>query len=120
MVAKFWAAVRPAILWGYSRGSWQYDIIVILILAFIFLLPRSTFNDRPSAPVVQEVASPSTEVRVFWVEPGALDRANPDQAEGNLLGLLRAEHGQQMTIMRTEPARDAAGNVRGFLVYAEP
>jgi hypothetical protein len=39
--------VRRAIFWSYERGSWQYDIICVLILAFIFLTPVSWFHDRP-------------------------------------------------------------------------
>ncbi len=31
-------------LWPYERGTWQYDIIVGLILAFIFFTPRTLFN----------------------------------------------------------------------------
>ena len=27
------------LLWDYPRASWQYDIIVAIILAFIFLTP---------------------------------------------------------------------------------
>ena len=119
MIAKLWARVRPAILWGYRRGSWQYDVIVILILVFIFLIPRSAFNDRPSAAVVQEVAAPSTDLRVFWVDPGALDRANPEEAAEHLEDLLRDSRGEGLRIVRTEPALDAVGNVRGFLVYAK-
>jgi len=30
-------------IWSYKRGTIQYDIICILILAFIFLLPRGCF-----------------------------------------------------------------------------
>lgn len=40
-------ALKRAIFWSYERGSWQYDIIVLLILAFIFLTPASWFHDRP-------------------------------------------------------------------------
>jgi hypothetical protein len=39
--------IRRAIFWSYERGSWQYDIICALILAFIFLTPASWFHDRP-------------------------------------------------------------------------
>lgn len=38
---------KRAVFWSYERGSWQYDIIVLLILAFIFLTPSSWFHDRP-------------------------------------------------------------------------
>ncbi|HUX11186.1 MAG TPA: hypothetical protein VMW51_11115 [Terriglobia bacterium] len=39
--------LRRAIFWSYERGSWQYDIIVLVILAFIFLTPSRWFHDRP-------------------------------------------------------------------------
>ena len=40
--------VTRTIFWAYERGSWQYDLIVGAILAFIFLSPRAWFNDRPT------------------------------------------------------------------------
>jgi hypothetical protein len=40
--------MRRAVFWSYERGSWQYDIICVLILAFIFLTPTRWFHDRPS------------------------------------------------------------------------
>jgi hypothetical protein len=43
-----WLVIRRSIFWAYERGSWQYDLIVIAILAFIFLSPRAWFNDRPT------------------------------------------------------------------------
>ncbi|MGH9430693.1 MAG: hypothetical protein ACRD3T_04045 [Terriglobia bacterium] len=36
-----------AVFWPYERGSWQYDIICAVILAFIFLTPAAWFHDRP-------------------------------------------------------------------------
>lgn len=33
--------------WSYPRGSLQYDIMVAIILAFIFLTPRHWFRDQP-------------------------------------------------------------------------
>ena len=46
--ARIKLIVTRSIFWSYHRGSWQYDVIVIAILAFIFLSPRSWFNDRPT------------------------------------------------------------------------
>lgn len=47
----FWGKVKHviarAVFWSYERGSWQYDIIVVVILAFIFLTPAGWFHDRP-------------------------------------------------------------------------
>lgn len=36
------------ILWRYGRTTWQYDVVCVLILAFIFLTPRSWFDERKS------------------------------------------------------------------------
>jgi hypothetical protein len=32
------------ILWDHSRGTWQYDVLCLLIIAFIFLTPKSWFE----------------------------------------------------------------------------
>ncbi|HLI29878.1 MAG TPA: hypothetical protein VKV79_02110 [Terriglobia bacterium] len=40
--------VSRSLFWSYERGSWQYDLICALILAFIFLTPASWFHDRPT------------------------------------------------------------------------
>ena len=120
MTGRLWARLRPAILWDYRRGSWQYDIIVALILAVVFLSPRAWFNDRPSTAVFHEVESPDAETKVFWIDPGALDRAHPEGAEPRLQELLRAQVGEGLRVVRTEPAMDQAGNVRAYLVYARP
>ena len=39
--------MKRFLLWSFDRGSVQYDVICGLILAFIFLVPGSRFNDRP-------------------------------------------------------------------------
>ncbi len=31
--------------WTYERATWQYDVLVILILAFIWLTPPSWLQD---------------------------------------------------------------------------
>lgn len=120
MLSWLWARARPAILWGYGRGSWQYDLIVALILAFVFLVPRTVFNDRPSEAIVQEITGASDAARVFWIDPGALGRADPEGAVSTLADLLPREAGETLRVVKTEPARDAAGNVRAYIVYVEP
>jgi hypothetical protein len=51
-LARAWGklrlAVRRTVFWAYERGSWQYDLLVLAILAFIFLSPRAWFHDRPT------------------------------------------------------------------------
>src|SRR5215475_5699779 len=37
--------------WSYERGTWQYDLAVILILVFVLLTPRAWFHDQPQVGV---------------------------------------------------------------------
>ena len=49
---RVWEKIKLGLLrtvfWAYERGTWQYDLMVLAILAFIFLTPRNWFNDRPT------------------------------------------------------------------------
>ena len=38
------------LIWSYRRGSIQYDIVCILILIFIFLIPRGCFVKGKNEP----------------------------------------------------------------------
>jgi hypothetical protein len=39
--------MKRHLLWTFDRGSFQWDILCCLILAFLFLIPRDMFNDVP-------------------------------------------------------------------------
>ncbi len=38
--------IKKIVLWNYERGTWQYDVFCLLIIAFIFLTPKSWFEKR--------------------------------------------------------------------------
>lgn len=38
--------VKNFVLWNYERGTWQYDVFCLLIIAFIFLTPKAWFEKR--------------------------------------------------------------------------
>ena len=38
---------KKIVFWNYSRTSWQWDVLCVLILAFIFLTPKSWFVSHP-------------------------------------------------------------------------
>jgi len=46
-------AVKNVLLWSHGRGSWQYDILCLLIVATIFIVPGSFFGDRDRIPAAQ-------------------------------------------------------------------
>ena len=44
MASKSVKLIGRVLFWRYRRGSWQYDILCALILAFIFLTPKEVFH----------------------------------------------------------------------------
>lgn len=50
---------KKIVLWNYERGTWQYDVFCLLIVAFIFLTPLRWFSNadnlatQPSRLVVK-------------------------------------------------------------------
>jgi len=55
--------VKKIIKWDYERGTWQYDVFCLLIIAFIFLTPKSWFNKSAA------VATPTQALIVKAEEP---------------------------------------------------
>jgi len=37
---------KKIVFWNYSRTSWQWDVLCVLILVFIFLTPKSWFANN--------------------------------------------------------------------------
>ncbi len=119
---KVWQTIRPSVFWSYRRGSWQYDLIVALILAFIFLTPRSIFRDQPRPPTVQEIESlnDGNGTLVFWVDPEVVETSPAEQVDSRLRELLKQRSGKNLRVIDKKPTTDAEGAVRAYLVYAQP
>ena len=43
---SFLVGLKNVLLWSYRRGSWQYDLLCLLIVAVVFLIPGRFFGDR--------------------------------------------------------------------------
>jgi|SRR4051794_12214753 hypothetical protein len=39
----FLNVIKKAFLWSYPRNTWQWDVLCVVILIFIFLTPKSWF-----------------------------------------------------------------------------
>jgi hypothetical protein len=108
------------ILWDYPRASWQYDVIVGIILAFIFLTPRSWFRDQPRTPQASQVALLGHGNDVFWVEPELLAGVPEDQRLVKLASILKSRTGKVRTVTRVEPILDSEGEIEGYMAFAKP
>ena len=45
MPAGFQSALKRFVLWDYARATWQYDVMVIVILGFVWLIPPDWIGD---------------------------------------------------------------------------
>src|SRR5438094_10259089 len=98
--------LKRFILWEYKRGSWQYDVIVGIILAFIFLTPRDWFHDQPRIPKASSIAMLPAEKgsSPFFVDAELLKNIPENQRVAKLTTLLQKRTGNRhLEVIRVEP-----------------
>ncbi len=66
---KLLSSIRNIFFWAYDRGTWQYDLLVVLIVATIFFVPGQFFGDR-DRPLR---ALDQTKERRWDIEPKKID-----------------------------------------------
>jgi len=114
--------LKRFILWDFPRASWQYDVIVALILAFIFLTPRDWFRDQPRIPHASSIASlPSSEngSSVFFVDTALLAGTAENQRVGKLTATLQSRmSNRRLAVTRVEPILDSEGELLGYMAFA--
>jgi hypothetical protein len=104
------------IFWDFPRASWQYDVVVALILAFIFLPPRDFFKDQPRASSV--VLLPASQGHaVYWIEPDLLASLPSGEQNQKAVSLLRSRTKNEVKLVRLEPIFDAEEEIRGYMAY---
>jgi hypothetical protein len=116
--------LRSYFWWTYERGSFHYDVMVTLILLFLFLAPRFIdFKDRP----VETVALHSTEVLVkeagtrgdssrfmFQIRSDDMQGASNDaERRAAILRVIEPISGE-VNLERYEPVYDAQGHIIAY------
>ena len=123
--SKIKLVVTRSIFWAYERGSWQYDVICIVILAFIFLSPRSWFNDRPTLQLtdlrhqqgIVEMGRVNREVR-YLLDARLVDTV--DQKPEDAIPIILKQHLQKaFTVKSIDAVRDRHQVVLGYTVVVE-
>src|SRR3954452_22906617 len=110
--------LKRFILWDFPRASWQYDVIVGLILAFIFLTPRDWFRDQPRIPHASNIASLPAEngSSVFFVDSELLAGTTENQRVAKLSSTLQSRIGnRKLSVTRVEPILDSEGELLGYM-----
>jgi hypothetical protein len=107
-------AIKRFILWDFPRGSWQYDVMVGLILAFIFVTPKTIFHDQPKAASVAILRNG------FWIDPQVLSGV----AEADMLkkasAAVNAKYKTHTTIVNVDPIFNDEQELQGYMAYTKP
>jgi len=118
-----WRTIRGYILWQYERGTLHYDIMVTLILIFIFLSPRVIdFNDKPIArnphPTDVVVSTDAEGQLLYQVAASAITPGDDHSVRQQLLRIIEPISGA-VSIVSYEPVSDSKGHVQSYKVLAK-
>lgn len=112
--------------WTSPRGSFQYDIMVTLILAFIFVTPhlwnygdKPTSTDRNTQPVIVRGDGANGLIVTVQASDVNTPAASPDPViKKALKKAMEPVLGDSISVVRWELTRDAAGNPVAWKIWA--
>ncbi len=115
--------LKNYLFWTYERGSFHYDVMVTLVLLFLFISPHViNFHDRPEQePIVgRKVLVQANGQRSFTFEVAAdqiSDTRDTAKLQGELLRSIAPVTGP-VEIDRWQALKDASGKVTSYKVWA--
>ena len=116
-----WRTIRSYILWSYERGSLHYDIMVTLILLFVFISPHIiNFKDKPvernpiSAGVL--IIPDKNGGFICQIPATAVKDAAGTDISPQLERIIEPISGA-VSIVKYEPVKDAKGHTQSYKVW---
>jgi hypothetical protein len=118
-----WSTIRSYILWQHERGTLHYDIMVTLILIFVFFSPRLiNFNDKPGPlnqhPTGVLVSSDGAGGLIYQIEAAAVTPGDTAAVREQLLQIIKPISGE-VSIAKYEPVSNFKGQVQGYRVWVK-
>ncbi len=113
--------LKRLFIWEYQRATIPYDIICVLITAFIVFAPRQWFHDQPRIPAAGQVVSlPGHGESVFWIESELVSSFPENQRLEGLSKVLTQRTGKTQHLTRIEPILDSEREIKGYMAFARP
>ncbi len=116
--------IKSYIFWKYERGSFHYDVMVTLILLFIFMTPQVfNFRDHPVADNLSPstiLVKPTTSGLIYEVPADEVHPATGVLARGMEapLALAIAPVSGPVVIDHWDELKDVSGKVTAYKVWA--
>ena len=114
--------LKRFIFWDYPRASWQYDVMVAIILAFIFLTPRVWFRDQPRIPKASSIFLIRNENggSKYWVPVGLVAGVSENEIGAAITPTLQSMGDHHLVVTRVEPVLDSEDEPLGYTVFTRP
>jgi hypothetical protein len=122
-MGAIWRTIRGYILWSYERGSLHYDIMVTLILLFVFVSPHFiNFKDKPverNPHLTGVVVIPGEKGEfIYQIEASAVNTSAVGDVRRQLEQIIEPISGA-VNITRYETLKDASGQPLRYKVWVE-
>lgn len=123
-VSATWRTVRSYIFWSYDRGTFHYDVMVTLILLFVFFTPYwINYKDKPIEhnphPTGVSVLPDTRGGFLYQIEGQAISGKRDGEIRDQLLAIIEPIAGGGVTITRYEGVRDSKGRVLSYKVWVQ-
>jgi hypothetical protein len=120
-MSGIWRTIRDYIFWSYERGTIQYDVMVTLILLFVFLSPKLiNFKDKPVEHNPHRtgvaVVPDGHGGLIYQIEAVAVTGKDDDAIHDQLLEIIEPISGE-VSITKIEPVYDGSGRVLSYKVW---
>jgi hypothetical protein len=120
-MSGFWRTIRDYILWSYERGTIQYDVMVTLILLFVFLSPYwINFHDKPVErnphPIGVVVTPDVGGGFIYQIDGAAVSGEDEATVRAQLLRIVEPISGE-VSITKYEAVPDRQGHVLTYKVW---
>jgi hypothetical protein len=134
-MGTLWQGLKRTIFWSYERGSWPYDLMVIVIVVFVLVTPARWFHDQPqstalASSAVQLVSQDSSSDTATYrldasILPAEKRTAKPtpelERETHDILGrAVENLKGQTFQVRRIDPIRAEDGSVTYYDVTIHP
>ena len=122
-MGAIWRTIRGYILWSYERGSLHYDIMVTLILIFVFVSPRFiNFKDKPverNPHLTGVVVIPGEKGGfIYQIQASAVNITEGADVRRQLERIIEPISGA-VSITRVETLKDGSGHTLSYKVWVE-
>ena len=103
--------LKKIFFWNYARNTWQWDLLCVVILIFIFLTPKRWFTSGERA---QGMLHQSPVVKTVLLTPElVVDERDTRQIEERVKALTGRS---KVEVVAVRPVLDSSGRTRSFEV----